>query len=117
MRGMRLHATPAVALLLLFAATLRADDDEPRPVGMRPTDWEAADFGGRREPVSALAGQYMEFISKNKTEREVVAAATRLAQEKGFTPAPERGAVSIRAGQRMIFSAHGKIAALVVGGN
>src|SRR5262245_42798572 len=115
---MRTHRLVPVALVSLLAASVRADqDDEPRPVGMRPTDWEAPDFSARREGVLAMATDYMAFLGANKTEREVVAAATKLARDKGFAPAPDRAAVAIRPGQKLIFSAHGKIAALVVGGN
>src|SRR5262245_11458731 len=103
-----------IAFVCLLTASLRADeDDEPRPVGMRPTDWEAGDFGARREGVLAMASDYMAFLGANKTEREVVAAATKLARDKGFAPAPDRAAVAIRPGQKLVFSAHGKIAALV----
>ncbi len=63
-----------------------------------------------REAVAALAADYIDFISDNKTERECVAASIALAEAAGYRPLAEAVAEgrALAAGDKVWADAHGK---------
>lgn len=63
-----------------------------------------------REAVEALAADYIDFISDNKTERECVAASIALAEAAGYRPLAEAVAEgrALAAGDKVWADAHGK---------
>src|SRR5262249_9204523 len=60
-------------LALLSAASLAAADESP-PLGHKRTAWESPLVHDHRADVFQLADDYIGFVGRHKTEREVVAA-------------------------------------------
>ena len=62
------------------------------------------------EALEQLTGEYIDFISDNKTERECAAAAIALAEERGYRPLDEavREGRALRTGDKVWAQAHGK---------
>ncbi len=101
-------------LALLSAASLAAADESP-PLGHKRTAWESPLVHDHRSEVFQLADDYIGFVGRHKTEREVVAAAVELARKAGFRPASAVEPLkSAHAGDKLLFEEHGKILALVV---
>ena len=65
--------------------------------------------------VDALASDYIDFISENKTERECAAAAIKLAEEAGYQPLDEavRAGRALKPGDKVWAASHGKAVILV----
>ena len=65
--------------------------------------------------VDALASDYIDFISENKTERECAAAAIKLAEEAGYQPLDEavRAGRALKSGDKVWAASHGKAVILV----
>jgi aspartyl aminopeptidase len=103
------RATPAIGLAL-FALAAAAQERRP---WFRPTAWERTPEA-ERPHVHRFAAEYMDFLGRAKTEREVVAYALEKAKAAGFQPWSEGRRVA--PGDRLAFSASGKIVALVVAG-
>ena len=80
----------------------------------REAAWKTYDEGAQ-ESVEALAADYIDFISDNKTERECVAASVALAEAAGYRPLDEAVAEgrALAPGDKVWASAHGKALILV----
>lgn len=80
----------------------------------REVAWKTYDEAAR-EAVEALAADYIDFISDNKTERECVAASVALAEAAGYRPLDEAVAEgrALAPGDKVWASAHGKALILV----
>ena len=65
--------------------------------------------------VDALASDYIDFISENKTERECAAAAIKLAEEAGYKPLDEavHAGRALKPGDKVWAASHGKAVILV----
>lgn len=65
--------------------------------------------------VDALASDYIDFISENKTERECAAATIKLAEEAGYQPLDEavRAGRALKPGDKVWAASHGKAVILV----
>ena len=65
--------------------------------------------------VDALASDYIDFISENKTERECAAAAIKLAEEAGYKPLDEavHAGRALKPGDKVWAASHGKAIILV----
>ena len=65
--------------------------------------------------VDALASDYIDFISENKTERECAAAAIKLAEEAGYKPLDEavHAGRALKPGDKVWAVSHGKAVILV----
>ncbi len=65
--------------------------------------------------LEALSGRYIDFISKNKTERECVASAIELAEQAGYRPLEEAVAQgrALAPGDKVYASERGKALILV----
>lgn len=65
--------------------------------------------------VDALASDYIDFISENKTERECAAAAIKLAEEAGYKPLDEavHAGCALKPGDKVWAASHGKAVILV----
>jgi aspartyl aminopeptidase len=110
-------AVSIAAALLVGAGPASADT----PVGHAPTAWESERFARHRAAAMRFGDAYREFLSANKTEREVVRAAIAMARAQGFrelyTGAEAPPARGLRPGARVYAVAHGKIAAFAVIGS
>ncbi len=65
--------------------------------------------------VDALASDYIDFISENKTERECAAAAIKLAEEAGYKSLDEavHAGRALKPGDKVWAASHGKAVILV----
>ena len=65
--------------------------------------------------VDALASDYIDFISENKTERECATAAIKLAEEAGYKPLDEavHAGRALKPGDKVWAASHGKAVVLV----
>ena len=80
----------------------------------RPVAWKHYTEGDLAQ-LEALSGRYIDFISKNKTERECVASAVGLAERAGYRPLGEAVAEGrvLKAGDKVYASERGKALMLV----
>jgi aspartyl aminopeptidase len=86
-------------------------------VGHRTTAWEQKGFAKREKAVRALGKDYKQFLGANKTEREVIAAALKLAAKQGFKRDLFGDATGkLKPGSKAYAQVHGKLAALVIVG-
>ena len=75
----------------------------------REVAWKKYDEASLDE-LEALAVDYIDFISENKTERECAASAVALAEEHGYLPLDQavREGRALKAGDKVWAQAHGK---------
>lgn len=124
---MRTAAMPAVVLFVLLPALASAQPKEPtrrdrrldrrhdqQEIGHRKTAWQRSGFDRKR--AFALADDYKAFLTRNKTEREVAAAALALARKKGFADLLADKRPRVAPGARLYAAVHGKLVALIVVG-
>jgi len=115
-RSLRAAAAAVALLTLAAAAGPDAAAGEPK-LGSKPTIWESKGFPVEEKALMAMGDDYREFISANKTEREVIAAAVVLAEKKGFKKLdPSAPPAKIAPGDRLYYMVEGKILALIVAG-
>jgi aspartyl aminopeptidase len=106
----------ALALLPGHAGAAPATSDGADELGHRATVWESKAFAAHRTAAMDFADDYRAFLTKHKTEREVVAAAIDRARAKGFRDLLADKRPAVKAGAKLYAVAHGKIAALIVVG-
>jgi len=87
---------------------------DQQELGHRKTAWQRKGFDKKR--AFALADDYKAFITRNKTEREVVGAALALARKKGFADLLSDKRPKVAPGARFLAQVHGKLVALIVVG-
>ena len=87
---------------------------DQQEIGHRRTAWHRKGFDRKR--AFALADDYKAFLTRNKTEREVVGAALALARKKGFADLLAAGRPKVAPGARLHAGVHGKLLALIVVG-
>src|SRR5438046_7437138 len=96
-----LDVTRAALLFLLLVAAM--------PAAARPwtkkTAWEQTDAADLPK-VFELGAAYIDFLSRAKTEREVVAFAIERARERGFRELA--AGAQVAAGDRLLFPLHGQ---------
>ncbi|MGB9803201.1 MAG: aminopeptidase [Desulfofundulus sp.] len=68
-----------------------------------------------KEEVMGLAGEYRQFISAAKTERETIELAVKTAQDRGFVPLEQKDA--LQPGERVFATWRGKCMALAIVGS
>ena len=73
-------AAVLAAFALLFATAAIAQDEEDE--GPKPA-WSSLNDSQRRD-VMSFAGDYMDFMSRAKTELSFVSEAVRIARAEGF---------------------------------
>jgi len=108
----------AAAPALAQSQTVRRVDrrHDQQELGHRATVWQRKGFSRHRARVESLAGDYRRFLSENKTEREVVAAALAMARARGFADLLASSRPKVAPGARLYAQVHGKLLALVVVG-
>lgn len=87
---------------------------DQQEIGHRKTAWQRKGFDRKR--AFALADDYKAFLTRNKTEREVVGAALALARKKGFVDLLAARRPRVAPGARLYAQVHGKLLALIVVG-
>lgn len=91
----------------------RHDEQE---LGHRATVWTRKGFAAHRKRALDLGADYRGFLTKNKTEREVVAAAMAMARKKGHADLLADKRPKVAPGARFFAQVHGKLLALIVVG-
>ncbi len=106
------------ALLLLVIAGFVASPahaDDAKPVGHKRSAWSVGKV--HRRAAMQMGRGYSEFLSRNRTEREVVAAALKEAKSRGFSDLLSGSKkYSVKPGAKLFAQQHGKIAAFTVVG-
>ncbi len=110
-------------VLCALAASAPAQEDrrldrrhDEQEIGHRTTAWQRKGFAAHRKRAFDLGADYRGFVTRNKTEREVVAAALALARKKGHTDLLAAKRAKVAPGARFFAEVHGKLLALVVVG-
>jgi aspartyl aminopeptidase len=123
---MRSAATACAVVALLSASAAAQPAQQTRrdrridrrhdqqEIGHRRTAWQKKGFDRKR--AFALADDYKAFLTRNKTEREVAAAALAMAKKKGFADLFADKRPRVAPGARLYAQVHGKMLALVVVG-
>ena len=87
---------------------------DQQELGHRKTAWQRKGFDRKR--AFALADDYKTFLTRHKTEREVVGAALALAKKRGFADLLADKRPRVAPGARLYAGVHGKLLALIVVG-
>lgn len=99
----------------MLATPLVSQADDSR-LGHKPTAWEHAGSAKQKRAVMSFGDSYRAFISRYKTEREVVSAAKEMARKRGFRDLLANKRPALRPGTKVYAESHGKLLALVVVG-
>ncbi|HEV8321722.1 MAG TPA: aminopeptidase [Myxococcota bacterium] len=115
---MSMHGSTCACAVALLALGMAADAGAGEPkLGTKPTIWEAKGGPADDKTIFAFGDAYRDFLSANKTEREVVATATAMAEKAGFKRLdPAAPPAKLAPGAKLYYSVEGKILALVVVG-
>jgi len=103
------------ALALSFAATASADT--VKRIGHKKTAWSAKGFAKHKAAAMKFGNAYRKFITRNRTEREVVTTVMRLAKRRGYKNLFSGKLRNLKPGAKVHAVVHGKLAALVVVGS
>ena len=124
-----MHHSATLAVVLLLAVPAAAPGQpaqearrdrrldrrhDQQELGHRRTAWHKKGFDKKR--AFALAEEYKAFLTRHKTEREVVVAALALARKKGFADLLADKRPKVAPGARLYAGVHGKLFALIVVG-
>ena len=103
-----------VSSAMIFCASRAEAKGEP-PIGHKRTLWERPQFAAHKQRAMKFGDDYRRFLTANKTEREVVAAAIGMATQRGYRDLfsePIKG--GLRPGAKLYAVVHRKLAALIV---
>ncbi len=105
-----------VSCLLVLGAYAGSDALGDEAIGHKKTVWQAPGFKGHRKAAMKFGAAYKKFLGANKTEREVVAAARKMALSRGYRDllaSDKRRAPTLAPGAKLYAVSHGKMAAFV----
>ena len=100
--------------LACFAGLIAQKEANADDLGHKVTSWEKRP--NAKTAVAKFSVGYKAFLGAHKTEREVVSEALRLAKKAGHLDLLADKRPRVAAGQRLLASVGGKLAAIIVVG-
>jgi aspartyl aminopeptidase len=89
---------------------------DEQDIGHRTTAWQRKGFAAHRKRVNELGADYRGFVTRNKSEREVVGTAIAMAKKKGYVDLLAERRPKVAPGARLYAQVHGKLLAMIVVG-
>lgn len=103
-----------VLVLCLVGSVRSAHAEQSAPIGHKASAWQQGSAATQAR-ARKMGAKYRQFIDKNRTEREIVAAALATASKHGFVDL-FAGKARATPGAKLVASQHSKIAAFIVVG-